>query len=88
MIVINVQKLLQTALQKIKLYNMLIFHQTISHKLVPKLSLMDFNQIRKFMDFILMVIMVLLTQEDFLTFNKNNSLLYTLWFKQKLNLTM
>ena len=88
MIIINVQKLLQTVLQKIKLYNMLIFPQTIFLNLVPKLSLMDFNLIKKFMDFILMVIMVLLTQEDFLIFNKNNSLLYILWFKQKSNLTM
>ena len=62
---------------------MLTFLQIIFHKLDPKLLLMDLNPIRKFMDFISMVIMVLLIREGFLILRKNNLLLYTLQFKLK-----
>lgn len=67
---------------------MLTFLQIIFHKLDPKLLLMDLNPIRKFMDFISMVIMVLLIREGFLILRKNNLLLYTLQFKLKSTPTM
>ena len=67
---------------------MLTFLQIIFHKLDRKLLLMDSNPIKKFMDFILMVIMVSLIREGFLILKKNSLLLYILQFKLKLTPTM